>query len=312
MNIDRDYTLAEAGLRPEDALSPTIELGGAPLEDAPVGPRRRRPRFGLYVAIAWLVFVVFVAFGNSLLPLAPYGDLVDDPKQPPCLCLHEPLGTDNIGRSVTSRLAVGARQSLSVALFSVGIAAVVGGLIGVTAGYAKGWTDRLISLLVTAGLAFPPLILLLAMTALLTPSLTSITGALAVLFIFQFARLSRANTFAVAHREYVLAARVSGARQARILLREIVPNVAIPMISYAFIVVATAIVAEGSLAFLGFGIPPPTPSWGGMIATGRPLLATEPQLVFIPCLALLFTVLSLNVVGDAARRRFEGRDIGIA
>jgi peptide/nickel transport system permease protein len=147
---------------------------------------------------------------------------------------------------------------------------------------------------------------------MLKPSLTSITGALAILFVFPFSRLARANTFAVTHREYVMAARVSGARHVRVLLREILPNVAVPLISYAFIVLAAAMVAEGSLAFLGFGIPPPVPTWGGMIAAGRPFLASDPDQVFIPCLALLFTVLSLNTLGDAARRRFEGRTSGLA
>ena len=313
MSIDPDYSIVDAGLRPEDALTPTIGYeGAAPLDAAPLREPRRRWRIGLYLALAWLAFVTFIAFGYSLLPLASYDQIVGTPKTGPCLCIDEPLGTDAIGRSVTSRLAVGARQSILVATFSVGIAAVVGTLVGVSAGYWKGWTDRTISLFVTTGLAFPPLILLLALTAMLTPSLTSITGALAILFVFPFARLARANTFAVTHREFVVAARVSGARHTRILLREIVPNVAVPLISYAFIVLAVAMVAEGSLAFLGFGIPPPTPTWGGMIAAGRPFLATDPELVFVPCIALLLTVLSLNAVGDAARRRFEGRDIALA
>jgi peptide/nickel transport system permease protein len=311
--IDPDYSIADAGLRPGDALTPTVELAGAtPLDAAPLLDPRRKRRIGLYLAVGWLACITFFALGHSLLPLEPYDQIVGQPKQAPCFCLGEPLGTDAIGRSVTSRLAVGARQSLFVAVFSVGIAAIAGTLIGVTAGYWKGWTDRSISLFVTTGLAFPPLVLLLALTAVLTPSLSSITSALAILFVFPFARLARANTFAVTHREFVLAARVGGARHGRILLREIVPNVAVPLISYAFIVLAAAMVAEGSLAFLGFGIPPPQPTWGGMIAAGRPFLATAPQLVFIPCLALLLTVLSLNAVGDAARRRFEGRSIALA
>jgi peptide/nickel transport system permease protein len=313
MTIKPEEPLTGVGPSEGDIGSATLERSeGTVLDAAPMVDARRRRPLGLYLAVAWLAVVLFISFGRSLLPLESFKSIVGAPRQDPCLCLDEPLGTDDIGRSITSRLIYGARQSLFVAVFSVGIAAIVGTIIGVCAGYWKGWTDRITSLVVTTGLAFPPLILLLALTAMVEPSLTSITGALAILFVFPFVRLARANTLAVTHREFVMAARVSGARHTRILLREILPNVAVPLISYAFIVLAVAMVAEGSLAFLGFGIPPPEPTWGGMIADGRPFLATDPDLVFIPCLALLFTVLSLNTVGDAARRRFEGRASGLA
>lgn len=312
MAIDPNYDLSQAGLRPEEALSPTVELqGAAPLDAEPALRGRGRRRVGFAVAIAWMVVVVFVAFFHTWLPLAPYDEIVGNPKQKPCLCWEEPLGTDAIGRSVASRLAVGARQSLIVGVGSVALAFLVGGMVGVVAGYRRGMTDRAISLMVNAGLAFPALIFLLALAAMLTPSLESITVALAVLFSFQFARLARANTLGVASREFVVASRASGARQSRILVRDIIPNVAVPLISYAFVITAAAMVAEGGLSFLGFGIPPPAPSWGGMIAAGRPALDEDPWLVFIPCLALLFTVLALNSIGEWARRHFEGREIAL-
>jgi peptide/nickel transport system permease protein len=307
-----DTSLADTGAQPGQELARPIRVDGAPLADEAEFGQVRRRRWGLYVAIAWFALVVLASLFHSLLPVERYDQIVATPRKTPCLCLHEPLGTDAIGRSVTSRLIVGARQSLAVGGLSVGIAFVAGGLIGVVAGYRKGWTDRLIGLFVNAGLAFPPLVLLLAFAAMLEPSLSSIVIALACLFSFQFQRLARANTLSLANREFVVAARTSGARHRRVLVREIVPNVAIPLISYAFVIMATAMIAEGSLSFLGFGIPPPAPSWGGMINAGRPYLSTTPSLVFVPALTLLLTVLSLNTIGDAARRRFEGREMKLA
>ena len=161
-------------------------------------------------------------------------------------------------------------------------------------------------------LAFPPLVLLLAITTVMTQSFRTLIIGLGVVSIPAFARLSRANTLPFAQREFVVAARSMGARHGRILFREILPNVLFPVGSYAFIVLAAIIVGEGSLSFLGLGIPPPQPSWGGMIASGRNLLATDPYLVFLPAMALLLTVFSFNIIGDRARRRFDVRESMLA
>jgi peptide/nickel transport system permease protein len=131
---------------------------------------------------------------------------------------------------------------------------------------------------------------------------------LSLLGIPAFARLSRASTLALAEREFVVAARAMGARHRRIMVRELLPNVALPLSSFAFLYMAIVIVAEGSLSFLGLGIPPPQPSWGGMVNDGRPFLYTNPYLVFIPAACLLFTVAAFSVLGDRARRRFDVRE----
>jgi len=176
------------------------------------------------------------------------------------------------------------------------------------AGYFRRATDSLIRILIDTMLAFPPLVLLLAITAVMTQSFRSLVIGLGVVSIPSFARLSRASTLPFTQREFVVAARSMGARHARVLFREILPNVIFPVASYAFIVLAAVIVGEGSLSYLGLGIPPPQPSWGGMIASGRDLIATDAYLVFVPAATLLLTVFAFNVVGDRARRRFDVRE----
>jgi len=167
--------------------------------------------------------------------------------------------------------------------------------------------EAVINVFINSALAFPPLILLLAITAVLQPRLSTLIIALTLLTIPSFARLGRANTLSFAGREFVLAARASGAGHIRTIFRELLPNVVLPVGSYAFIIIASVMIAEGSLSFLGLGIPPPAVSWGGMIAEGQPYLSTNPYLVFIPALPFLFTVLSFNVLGNRARRRFDVR-----
>ncbi len=200
----------------------------------------------------------------------------------------------------------GARASLTIGVLSAGLGLVVGGLLGLLAGYYRRTADAVITTIGNALLAFPPLVLLLAIVSIYAKTETNLALGLAVLFVPTFMRLARAQTLVVAEREYVTAAREMGATNRRILLRDIVPNILMPLLSYAFIVLGVAIVAEGSLSYVGLGIQAPKPSWGGMVAKGQPLLKTAPHVVFVPALALFLTVLSINRIGDALRRRIAG------
>jgi peptide/nickel transport system permease protein len=172
-------------------------------------------------------------------------------------------------------------------------------------GYFQKRTDSGVRLLSDTMLAFPPLILLMALTAVFTPGLRTLMAGLSLIIIPSFIRLARANTLTWTAREFVLAARNMGAGHGRILGREILPNVLPPLLAYLPIVMAALIVAEGSLSFLGLGIPPPTPSWGGMISDGKDSLATAPHLVFVPAAVIFCTVFALNQAGDHLRGRFD-------
>jgi peptide/nickel transport system permease protein len=276
-----------------------------PVGQAVSRPPRRRGRVALALSAGWLGLVVVAALGADLLPLHPYDVPVGPARQGPGLDSIALLGTDPLGRSQLSRLVYGARVSLAIGFASVLLGLTVGGFLGLAAGYFRGKVAEAVAILADTLLAIPPLFLLLAITAIFTQTLPTLVAALAVLTMPTFIRLARANTLSFASREFVDAARALGGGHGRIMFRELLPNVVLPLASYSFLVVAVVVVAEGSLSFLGLGIPPPQPSWGGMVSAGRDLLATQPEQVFIPSTALLFTVLSLNVLGDHARRRYD-------
>jgi peptide/nickel transport system permease protein len=256
-----------------------------------------------WVALSWIVVVILLAITANWLPIKGYGAVVGDPSEAPGFRLPEALGTDDLGRSVLSRLIFGARVSLTVAVVSVAIGTTIGGILGMMAGYFRGWLEWVVGVLVDSVLAFPPLVLLLTIAAVRGASLVTLVIGLVLVSIPTFTRLARANTLSQAHREYVLSARSLGAGDVRILFTEILPNIVLPVASYAVAVAALLMIAEGSLSFLGLGIPPPEPSWGGMVAEGRDYLSTAPFLVIVPALTMFVTILALNVLGDYARRR---------
>lgn len=277
-------------------------------------PRKKKGRVALALSITWIVLVVSSAIFADLLPLRPSDAILQDisPRSGPRLSFNEPLGTDSLNRSTASRLVYGARQSLVVGLASVGMALIMGLVIGMTAGYFKRTVDTVISVFLDAMLAIPALVLLLAVGAVGKRDISTVVVGLAIVFTPTFARLARAHTIALAQREYISAARAMGAGHLRILLRELMPNVILPVSSYVFLVLGIAIVAEASLSFLGMGIPPPAPSWGGMVQAGRQFLETAPSLVFVPAVCLIFTVLSFTMVGDRARRHFDGGESALS
>lgn len=285
------------------------QLEPAPLPDFVLKPKRRRRDIGAGVGVVWIAVVCLGAVLANILPLPDPNDVSNVFNATPGTDGHL-LGTDSLGRDVLSRLIFGARVSLAVAIGATSISLVIGVTLGMLGGFFGGFTDKVVSMFVNFTLSFPPLIFLIAMVTVLEASLSTLVIALAIMGIPNFARVARANTLAFADREFVTAAKSLGASPFRILVRELLANVMLPILSLALVVMATLVIAEGSLSFLGVGVPPPTPSWGGMLAAGREQMSQYPHLVLIPALFFFVTVFSFNRIGDWARRHV-GKDSAI-
>jgi peptide/nickel transport system permease protein len=264
--------------------------------------RARLAPFGATV----MVLAVLVALVAPV--IAPYDPLAQDlgnTLAPPGRTHF--LGTDNVGRDVLSRVIWGTRISLLAGLVSVVLAVLAGSLLGVLAGYSGGRVDGLVMRVMDAVLSFPPLVLALALGAVLGAGLTGVLLALGVVYTPTFARLMRGQVLTITARDYVDAARALGAPGWRVAARHVVPNAVNPIIVQASLSVAFAILAEASLSFLGLGIQPPEASWGSMINAGRGYLQQAPWIVFGPGAALFVTVVGLNFVGDAVRDALDPR-----
>ena len=219
------------------------------------------------------------------------------------------LGTDNFGRDLWARMAHGARVSVAIALISIAAAVVIGTTIGLIAGYFGGIVDLVVMRIVDIFLGFPPLILALALVAALGPGVLNLSAALIAVFWTEYARVVRAVTLSLREYDYVDAARAIGASDARILLREILPNTIGPVTVLATLGLGTAIVAESGLSFLGFGVQPPTPTWGWTLAYGTRYLRSDPWLSTVAGLAIMITVLGFNLLGDGLRDHLDPRGV---
>jgi peptide/nickel transport system permease protein len=266
----------------------------------------RRGRLVFRLAIAWIAIIVFAAIAADWLPLRSQSDMDLLARRAGPSADHW-LGADALGRDILSRIIFGARISLTVGLLAPLLGLVIGGSLGMLAGYFRGRLQTLVVGGIDVLLAFPPLVLALAITTYLGQSVLNITLTLGILSIPAFTRVARAATLRLAERDFVIAARALGAGHFRILLRELLPNIALPLSAYFLLVVAVIIVIEGALSFLGLGVPAPAPSWGGMIAEGRDSLDTAPSIAFLPAGAMFLTVLSFNVVGDRLRELTDPR-----
>ena len=218
-----------------------------------------------------------------------------------------PCGQDGLGRDVLVRVALGARVSFGVAAAVVAISLLVGVAVGATAAFAGGWTDLVIARTIDVVLAFPGLLLAIALAAVRGPGIANVVLALSVLGWTGYARLARSEVARIRRAPFVEAARALGASPIEILMRHVLPLAAPALLVQATFGVSGAIVAEASLSFLGLGVPPPTPSWGSMLDEGRQFLLVAPHLVLAPGAALAATVLALQLAGDALRDRLDVR-----
>jgi peptide/nickel transport system permease protein len=289
--------------------------GAIPGAIAPIAapPSAGEARFGRLRALGgiWLpAFLVgAILFLCFLWPLIgsvpkPTGGSILDSNLPSFSPGHL-LGTDATGNDEWSRLLYGGRASLEVALAVTAIGLVIGGLLGAFAGYVGGWRDDVIMRILDVLIAFPALVLAVAIAERLGPSEVHAIYALSFFSIPALARIARAATLRVREQNYIVAAGLSGTGHLRTLLRHVVPNILPELVTFSLLGMGIIIVLEGALSFLGLGIPPPAPSWGNMIAAGQGILSAQPKFTMLPSLALFITVFSLNLLGESLRARWS-------
>ncbi|MFN3391044.1 MAG: nickel transporter permease [Meiothermus ruber] len=271
--------------------------------------RTLRAFFANRLALAGMVMLLLLVLGAIFAPiLVPYSPTSTDfsaLQQPPSS--QHWFGTDQLGRDIFSRVLYGARVSLAAGLISVLLALLLGGLIGLVAGFYGGWIDDVLMRLTDAMLAFPFLVLAIALAAVLGPSLQNTMLAIGVVTTPVFARLIRGQVLTERPREYVQAAVALGGSDGRIITRHLLPNILGPLIVQVSLSTATAVLAEATLSFLGLGVQPPTPSWGSMLNDARGYLSQAPYMALFPGLAIFLAVLAFNLIGDGLRDALDPR-----
>lgn len=265
-----------------------------------------RSRSGLLGATIVAVMLVVAAAPGQLAPQDPNKQVLIRYLQPPTLFVSW-FGTDNLGRDILSRTIYGARVSLAIGLSATVLAGTFGVTLGLVAGYSGGVLDDLLMRLADIQLAFPYLLLAIAIIGVLGTSILNLILVLAIANWVVYARLVRAEVLSLRGREFVIAARCVGARTPRLLLRHLLPNVLPSIIVIATFGVANAIIAEAGLSFLGMGVPPEIPSWGGMLADGRARIDTAWWQALFPGLAIVVAVLGINLLGDHLREELDPR-----
>ncbi len=270
------------------------EIVSARIED------QRRLGVVFWLATSWILLILAATISTNFLPFL-------DPLEQDYAAVNDRwgaqywVGTDHLGRDMFSRLIHGAGISFRVAFTSPFIGMAIGLTLGMCAGYFRGKVDSGVSILIDSILAFPNIVLAIAVLFFAGPTIINLVLVIAFYTIPQFTRVARANTLLYAQREFVVAARAQGASHLRILLRELLPNVMVPVAAYSLLVMSFTIVLEGTLSFLGVGIPPPTPTWGRMISEGLDELSENPFISLYPSLFMFLTILSLNLMGDRLR-----------
>jgi ABC-type dipeptide/oligopeptide/nickel transport system permease subunit len=264
------------------------------------------------IAIAGLIFVLLLillaVFAPALSPYDPFFSYEGARGVSPSF--EHPFGFDHIGRDLFSRVLYGSRVALIVGLVSTGIAVFMGILIGAVSGYFGGWVDALLSRILDTLMAFPIIALLIVLAAVLGPSLATTVVVIGVTGWARFARVVRADVLSIKAEDYITAARATGVSSVRIIFRHLLPNVLGPVIVLASLGIGGIIILEASLSFLGLGVRPPTPSWGGILADGRPHLLRYPHIAFFPGLMITLTVLAFNFIGDGLRDALDPRQRG--
>lgn len=250
------------------------------------------------VAGSWLVFLIAVAILAPV--LTPYDYDVQNlanAKMPPDAAHW--MGTDEFGRDLLTRILWGARTSLTVSSVSIGLSLMAGLTLGAAAAYFGGWFDRVVTTVVDLTWSFPEILIALILVAIIGPGTTGTMVAIAVAYLAQFTRLTRAQILSLKSETYIEAARSLGASHKHLLFRHLIPNALAPVLVAAMLATGDAIILEATLGFFGLGAQPPTPSWGAMMSSGAAQLFTAPWIILLPGLALTLTVIAINLFGDA-------------
>ncbi|WP_117194814.1 ABC transporter permease [Rhizobium terrae] len=269
-----------------------------------------KSRAGLFGFVLVLVFVLAALLAPYLgLPVPTRSNLVARMAAPTWTGLFSPgahpLGTDELGRDILSRIVHGSRVTLTIATAAVVLGGIVGTLLGIVAGYYRGMVDRVLMRIVDIQLALPLMLLALLVIAALGPSTTNLVVVLALTSWLRYARIIRGQVLALREREFVLSAHAIGAGTWRIMIKHLLPNVLTPALVVATLELARIIIMDAALSFLGLGVQPPNPSWGRMLADGRVYISTAWWIVTFPGVAILLTVLSVNLLGDWLRDYFD-------
>jgi peptide/nickel transport system permease protein len=282
----------------------TVDDAVRPARRLRVGRLIRQNPIGALGAVVVAVVIVIAILADLLAPYDPVSQIAPVLQAPSATY---PLGTDDFGRDVLSRVIHGSRVSLYVGIISVGIALVLGSVLGLLAGFYGGWLDTLIMRIMDVLFGLPAIVLAIAITSVLGPSLNSALIAIGIVYAPQFGRVARAPTLSLRERDFVTAARATGAGGFWIVSRHILPNMTAPVIVQATVAFSTAILTEATLSYLGLGTQPPTPSWGTMLNAGKQVMLLAPWTSIFPGVAVALTVLGFNLLGDGLRDVLDPR-----
>lgn len=265
-----------------------------------------------WAAAVWFGLVVMAAIAGDLFPLPDPDRISPADKYLPVLTEGHLLGTDQLGRDMLARLVDGARVSMIISFVTVGVGITVGGLLGTAIGFAGGKIETFSMALVNIALSFPALVVLLGVIAMVGQSLEVLTIVFSLLAIPAYTRFARASTISLKQREWVAASQMIGATRLRVVGRVLLPEVLVTLVTFGLLALGGVIVAEGAIAFLGFGVPPPQATWGGMIADGNRAFADDiVHVALVPATTMFLTILSLNLLGDGLRQRLQVREAQI-